>query len=57
MGTHSSILAWRIPMDRGTRLATLHGAAEGWTRLKRLSHTQPANSKLRMIIIDVYKEV
>jgi len=25
MATHSSILAWRIPMDRGTWHATVHG--------------------------------
>ena len=25
MATHSSILAWRIPMDRGTWQATVHG--------------------------------
>ena len=25
MATHFSILAWRIPMDRGARLATVHG--------------------------------
>ena len=25
MATHSSILAWRIPMDRGTWPATVHG--------------------------------
>ena len=24
MATHSSILAWRIPMDRGAYLATVH---------------------------------
>ena len=24
-GTHSSVLAWRIPMDRGTWRATVHG--------------------------------
>ena len=28
MATHSSILAWRIPTDRGTRQATVHGIAE-----------------------------
>ena len=28
MATHSSILAWRIPMDRGAWWATVHGAAE-----------------------------
>ena len=25
MSVHSSILAWRIPMDRGARWATVHG--------------------------------
>ena len=28
METHSSILVWRIPMDRGTLWATVHGVAE-----------------------------
>ena len=28
MATHSSILAWRIPMDRGTWWARVHGVAE-----------------------------
>ena len=28
MATHSSIFAWRIPMDRGARRATVHGDAE-----------------------------
>ena len=28
MATHSSILAWRIPMDRGAWEATVHGVAE-----------------------------
>ena len=28
MVTHSSILAWRIPMDRGARWATIHGVTE-----------------------------
>ena len=31
--THSSILAWRIPMDRGTWQAIVHGIAKSWTRL------------------------
>ena len=35
--THSSILAWRIPMDRGARWATVHRVAKGRTRLKRLT--------------------
>ena len=33
MATHSSILAWTIPMDRGARWATVHGAAKSRTRL------------------------
>ena len=28
MATHSSILAWRIPMDRGAWWATVHGVAK-----------------------------
>ena len=28
MTTHSSILAWRIPMDRGAGWATVHGVAQ-----------------------------
>ena len=28
MTTHSSILAWRIPVDRGAWRATVHGIAE-----------------------------
>ena len=31
MATHSSILAWRIPMDREAWLATVHGVAKSWT--------------------------
>ena len=31
MATHSSILAWRIPMDRGTWRATVHGVAQSQT--------------------------
>jgi len=31
MATHSSILAWRIPMDRGTWQATIHGITKSWT--------------------------
>ena len=33
MTTHSSILARRIPMDRGARWATVHGVAKSRTRL------------------------
>ena len=33
MATHSSVLAWRIPMDRGTRWATVHGVTKSQTQL------------------------
>ena len=33
MATHSSILAWRIPLDRGAWWATVHGFAKSWTQL------------------------
>ena len=38
MATHSSILAWRIPIDRGDWQATVNGVAKSWT--------QPANNSL-----------
>ena len=31
MATHSSILAWGIPMDRGAWQAIVHGVAKSWT--------------------------
>ena len=31
--THSSILAWRIPMDGGAWQATVHGVAKSQTQL------------------------
>ena len=33
MATHSSILAWRIPLDRGAWWATVHGVAKSQTQL------------------------
>ena len=33
MATHSSILSWRIPTDRGAWGATVHRVAKSWTRL------------------------
>ena len=34
MAAHSSILVWRIPMDRGARWAIVHGVAKSRTRLR-----------------------
>ena len=39
-GGHGNLLQYSClenPMDRGTSWATVHGVAESWTRLKRLS--------------------
>ena len=33
MATHSSILAWENPMDRGAWRATVRGVPKSWTRL------------------------
>ena len=33
MAIHSSILAWRIFMDRGAWGATVHGIEKSWTQL------------------------
>ena len=33
MATHSSILAWRIPRDRGAWQDVVHGVAKSWTQL------------------------
>ena len=37
--THSSILAWRISMDRGAWRATVHGVAKSRTRLSDFTFT------------------
>ena len=34
MAIHSCIPAWRIPMDRGDWMATVHRVAKSWTRLR-----------------------
>ena len=33
IATLSTILAWRIPIDRGPWQVTVHGVAKSWTRL------------------------
>ena len=48
MATRSSILAWRIPMDRGAWWATVHGVAKSQTQLKRLSTHGFSSNHVRM---------
>ena len=48
-GTHSDILAWRIPTDRGAWQATVHRVAKSQGQLKRLSmHT--CTEKLQIFV-------
>ena len=42
MATHCSILAWRIPMDRGEEWATVHGVTKESDRLKQQHAAHPA---------------
>ena len=37
--THSNILAWRIPMDRGAWWATVHGVVKSRTQWQDRAHT------------------
>ena len=39
MASHSSTLAWKIPLDGGAWKAAVHGVAEGWTRLRDFTFT------------------
>ena len=39
MATHVSILAWRIPMDRGAWRATVHSVVKSWTQMSDTEHT------------------
>ena len=46
IATHSSVLAWRIPMDRRAWWAIVHRVAKSRTALKRLSmQTHTVNLK------------
>ena len=49
MATLSSILTWRIPMDRGAWRAVVHGVTKSWTRLKRLSMHAPPISNFPLV--------
>ena len=47
MATHSNILAWRIPIDRGAWWATVHRVAKSRTQLKGLStHIKEKQNKI-----------
>ena len=42
--THSSALAWRIPMDSGAWWATVHGVAKSQTRVSDKAQHSKINS-------------
>ena len=59
MATHSSILAWRIPMDRGAWRATVHGVARSQTSLSdQIQHTGWWKHREKIIVtLKLYREV
>ena len=45
MAIHSSILDWRLPMDRGAWQGTVHGVAKSQTRLRdQAQHSTDTNN-------------
>ena len=47
MATHSSILAWRIPVDRRARQTAVHGVTKKSDTTERLSTAHWSFTKLR----------
>ena len=54
MTTHSSILAWRIPMDRGAWWAIVHRVTKSQTQLKRHSRHACIHLKIEALKITVH---
>ena len=50
MATHSSILAWENPRDRGACWAAVYGVTQSQTRLKRLSSSSSRASLVAMLV-------
>ena len=48
MATHSSILAWRIPMDRGAWWAIVHGVTKSQTQLSNKAPIHGGSSHLHL---------
>ena len=46
MATHSSILAWRIPMDKGARRAIVHGVTKSRKQLATKHNTAHGEHKV-----------
>ena len=58
MATHSSILAWRIFMDRGAWQATVHGVTKSRTRLSDFAFTFTFTlvSSAYLVIVEALEE-
>jgi len=52
MATHTSILAWRIPTDRGAWRATVHRVTKSRTQVEQLSTAQYRRVKVRNVKIN-----
>ena len=50
MATHSSILAWRIPMDRGAWRATVHGVAKSQTQAQHQAQQSTVNLQCQFLL-------
>ena len=50
MATRSSILAWRIPMDRGAWQATVHGVTKSQTRLNDFRFTNELTHRVALAV-------
>ena len=55
MATHSSILAWRIPTDRGAWWATVHGVAKSRTWLRDSAYNAFSVSMSLLFIDSTYE--
>ena len=53
--THSSILAWRIPMDRGAWWVTVHGVAKNRMQLSTAQHLMALILRIYIIILTQIK--
>ena len=51
MATHSSILAWRIPMQRGAWWAAVHGVAKSQTRLSDSAQNSMTNIGSQVVLV------
>ena len=51
MATHSSILAWRIPMDKGAWWAIVYGVTKRWTWLNNIWGTQNRGEAWRKFLL------